>query len=106
MRALVLQHARTGPPALLGEWLTARAIPFDVHDASTGEPLPALDAYTMLASLGAAASPNDEHRPEVLAEADLMRDAIARDVPVLGLCFGGQMLAQVLGGAVERAPEA
>jgi GMP synthase-like glutamine amidotransferase len=106
MRALVLQHARTGPPALLGEWLAARGIPFDVHDASTGDPLPAIDAYTMLASLGAAASPNDEHRPEVLAEAGLMRAAIERGIPVLGLCFGGQMLAQVLGGAVERAPQA
>jgi GMP synthase-like glutamine amidotransferase len=105
MRALVLQHARTGPPALLGEWLDARQLPYDVHDASTGAPLPSLDAYTMLASLGAAASPNDAHRAEVVAEAALMREAIARDIPVLGLCFGGQMLALVLGGAVERAPK-
>ncbi|HEY6761606.1 MAG TPA: type 1 glutamine amidotransferase [Baekduia sp.] len=105
-RALVLQHARTGPPAVLGAWLDARAIPFDVHDASTGEPLPALDAYTLLASLGAAASPNDVDRPEVAAEEALTREAVARDIPVLGLCFGGQMLAKVLGGAVERAPRA
>jgi GMP synthase-like glutamine amidotransferase len=31
-------------------------------------------------------------------------EAVRRDVPVLGLCFGGQMLAKVLGGTIERAP--
>jgi GMP synthase-like glutamine amidotransferase len=30
---------------------------------------------------------------------------LARDIPMLGLCFGGQMLAAVLGGAIDRAPE-
>ena len=30
-----------------------------------------------------------------------MKDAVARDIPVLGLCFGGQMLASALGGTVE-----
>ena len=31
-----------------------------------------------------------------------MRTAVDADVPVLGLCFGGQMLARVLGGEVFR----
>jgi GMP synthase-like glutamine amidotransferase len=32
-----------------------------------------------------------------------MEDALARDIPVLGICFGGQHLARVLGGTVARA---
>ena len=31
-----------------------------------------------------------------------MEQAVQDDVPVLGLCFGGQMLARVLGGEVSR----
>jgi GMP synthase-like glutamine amidotransferase len=33
------------------------------------------------------------------------RSAISLGVPVLGICFGGQMLAAAVGGSVERAPE-
>jgi GMP synthase-like glutamine amidotransferase len=32
------------------------------------------------------------------------RAAMAAGVPVLGICFGGQMLAAAVGGRVERAP--
>ena len=30
--------------------------------------------------------------------------AVEKDIPVLGLCFGGEVLSAVLGGRVERAP--
>ena len=33
-----------------------------------------------------------------------MRQAVDADIPVLGLCFGGQMLARVLGAEVFRSP--
>jgi GMP synthase-like glutamine amidotransferase len=35
----------------------------------------------------------------------LLSKAVEDDVPVLGLCFGGQMLARVLGGEVRRGEE-
>ena len=34
-----------------------------------------------------------------------MKEALDEDVPVLGLCFGGQMLARVLGADVHRGTE-
>ena len=36
--------------------------------------------------------------PEVAAELAFVERAVERGIPVLGLCFGGQMLAKVLGG--------
>jgi GMP synthase-like glutamine amidotransferase len=36
-------------------------------------------------------------------EIALLREAVAADIPVLGICFGGQALAAALGGGVERA---
>lgn len=34
----------------------------------------------------------------------MVRTAHARGVPMLGVCFGGQLLAAALGGTVEQAP--
>ncbi len=39
----------------------------------------------------------------VAAEAALVRDVVARGIPLLGICFGAQVLAHALGGVVSRA---
>ena len=105
MRALVLQHGDSAPPALLGEWLDARGIPYDLHRTDRGAPLPGPAGYAFIASLGSKHSPRDTHEPTVAGVLGLLGRAIEQDVPVLGLCFGGQALAAVLGGTVEPAPE-
>jgi GMP synthase-like glutamine amidotransferase len=104
MKGLVLQHGEAGPPGLLGDWAAARGIAIDVHRVDLGEPFPALNGQRFVASLGSRHNPADTHVPTVAAELDFLADAVARDIPVLGLCFGGQMLATILGGSVERAP--
>jgi GMP synthase-like glutamine amidotransferase len=40
----------------------------------------------------------------VPGEIDALRAAVAANVPVLGLCFGGQALSVALGGGVEVMP--
>lgn len=41
-----------------------------------------------------------------LADAEaLLRELVAREVPYVGVCFGHQLLAQALGGSVERSPD-
>jgi GMP synthase-like glutamine amidotransferase len=104
-RALVLQHGDSGPPALLAEWLDERGIAYDVHRTYVGEPMPGPGGYSFVASLGSDRNPDDTHDPAVADELVLLERAVEQDVPVLGLCFGGQALAVVLGGSVERAPE-
>jgi len=103
--ALIRCHGETGPPGLLGEWLEARRIPYRVDrtwERGT-ETDPA--GYAFVASLGSKHSPRDAAAvPQVAAELELLERAVRSDVPVLGLCFGGQALAHLLGGTVERAP--
>jgi GMP synthase-like glutamine amidotransferase len=102
--ALIRRHGPWGPPALLEEWLQARGIPYRVEE--TWNPGAASDPtdYGFVASLGSKWSPRDAHVPAVAAEIELLQRAVEHDVPVLGLCFGGQVLAHVLGGTVEAAP--
>ena len=106
MNALILQHGSVppAPPALLADWAAARGIPLDIHRADLGEPLPELNGQAFVASLGSPHNP-DTPVPEVKAELAFLDRAIDRGIPVLGLCFGGQMLAKVLGGEIESAPQ-
>src|SRR3954470_1183635 len=97
---LVLQHGSLGPPGVLGDWLRDRGLRADVH-AAWSDPLPdRLEGYAAVASLGSQHSAADTDPAWIADEVALLRDAVERDVPVLGLCFGGQALALALGGGV------
>jgi GMP synthase-like glutamine amidotransferase len=104
MRALILEHIDSAPPGLLAEWLDARGLSYDVHRTYVGQPMPDPAGYAFIVSLGSDLNPRDTHDAAVAAELGLLRRAIDEDIPVLGLCFGGQALAAVLGGTVEPAP--
>jgi GMP synthase-like glutamine amidotransferase len=101
---LILQHGPAGPPDLLGEWLAERGIPYAVHHAWEAPP-PRVEGRPFLASLGSPDSAGPDGPPWVRDEIETMRRAVEAEVPVLGLCFGGQTLALALGGGVERASE-
>jgi GMP synthase-like glutamine amidotransferase len=102
---LILQHGLDGPPARFGDWLTDRGIPFIVHHAGE-RPAPDPQDHAFVASLGSerSAAESDGWVPE---EIETLRQAVAADVPVLGLCFGGQALSLALGGGIEtlQTPE-
>jgi GMP synthase-like glutamine amidotransferase len=105
LRAVILQHEDPTPPGLVTEWL-------DAHEASVETLRIDLDDrevdvadYDLIVSLGSEFAAFDDSRPFVPREAELMRRAVDADVPVLGLCFGGQMLARVLGAEVFRSSE-
>jgi len=63
--------------------------------------LPPLDGIDGIVSFGGIESVLDGG---LEAEAQLMRSAVAADVPVIGVCLGAQLLAHALGGKVVRRP--
>jgi GMP synthase-like glutamine amidotransferase len=100
-RLLVIEHGPYAPAGLLGDWAADRAL--DVHTVAlhSGELLPAA------VSLGAADAAYDDSVPWLAAELLFLDCLLAAEVPVLGICFGAQALARVLGARVYRlsAPE-
>ena len=102
--ALIRQHEEMAPPGLLVEWLRERGIPFEVHPSWLGAATPDFTNYSFVASLGSPYGPNDTHERAVVEELRLIEAAVEGELPVLGLCFGGEALSAVLGGSVERAP--
>jgi GMP synthase-like glutamine amidotransferase len=65
--------------------------------------LPPVGSYDLLVVLGSAASVYDQSVSWIADERAMVAEAVAGGVPVLGICFGGQLLAQVLGGSVAPA---
>lgn len=59
--------------------------------------------YAGLAFMGGPMSANDE-LPWVGPALALIGDAVRKDVPVLGHCLGGQLMAKAFGGSVRAAP--
>jgi GMP synthase (glutamine-hydrolysing) len=66
-----------------------------------GEQLPVASELSGLIVMGAPNGSADADAPEhLVGERQLIREAVARDIPVLGVCFGAQLLAVALGGSV------
>ena len=101
---LIRQHLESAPPGLLAAWLDRRGHAYEVSRSWLDGAAPDPGDYAFVASLGHDLGANDTHEPAVAAERELLARAVARGTPVLGLCYGGQVLAAVLGGRVARAP--
>src|ERR1700736_2787782 len=105
-RALVIQHESDAPSGLIGQWLVEHDVDVDVlridNDSRIVEPR----GYELIVSLGSDSAAYDDSLPFVAREQLLLRQAVGEGVPVLGVCFGGQLLARALGGTVSRARRA
>lgn len=102
---LVVQDPATGA-GLFPEALACLGLPaVCLFPASEGqEPVgKTLDDVNLLVLLGGPGSLVDGHE-SWRWEIDLARNAMARGTPVLGVCFGAQLLSVALGGRVRRGP--
>jgi GMP synthase (glutamine-hydrolysing) len=89
----------------LGEALERSGLPWERRQAWS-EDVGALDARDLggiVVMGGEMNALDDEHYPYLAREVVLLNDALARDVPVLGICLGGQLLARALGARVTPA---
>lgn len=111
MRALIICHDRLSTPERVGDYLETRGVslePFvvveDMDHPEVTVTFPDRDGYDLIVVMGAPWSAYDPAlqgwvRPEV----DFVRHHLDRDTPVLGICFGAQIMSTSLGGTVSAA---
>jgi GMP synthase-like glutamine amidotransferase len=103
VRGVVLQNESDAPPGVLGAWLRDRRLEAELVEVwDAGLPTDPL-AFEWIVALGAANSVSDHEPGWIPAQVEFLRTAIDGDVPVLGICFGGQALSVALGGELSAA---
>ncbi|MHB1234650.1 MAG: type 1 glutamine amidotransferase [Microbacteriaceae bacterium] len=117
MRALFVQHDHVSPTGPVSARLREHG--FDVDEVTVVDQgnfrtpnvlfeFPSLVDYDLIVPMGAPWGAWDDEcignwlQPEI----SWIRRAIEQNIPVLGICFGGQLMARALGGTVGRAPAA
>lgn len=97
----IIQNDPQVPPGNIAENLDAAGILYAVHHPYAGDPLPELRDVSALIVMGGAMGANDDSRHPFLRDLKIfIKTAVLADVPYLGVCLGGQLLAAALGAQV------
>ncbi len=105
-RVLLIENDERDPVGPLGEWLRAAGLQLVMCRPFAGDPVPTdLSGYAGLIAMGGRVSADaDDLAPWLPAERALLAEAVATEVPTLGVCLGHQLLALATGGRVGRNP--
>jgi GMP synthase-like glutamine amidotransferase len=105
MRVHVFQHVPFEGLGSIGAWLDERRATVGCTRFFAGDKVPPLNRVDLLITMGGPMSVNDEQDlPWLKEEKQAIRDAIASDVSVLGVCLGAQLIASALGSRVYANP--
>jgi GMP synthase-like glutamine amidotransferase len=103
MRVLVIMHVESEGPGVFGELLHAAGAEVRVARLHLGDALPEPRELDAALSMGGPMNVYEEQRyPFLRDETVFLQGAAARDLPVLGICLGAQMIAKAAGAAVTK----
>jgi GMP synthase-like glutamine amidotransferase len=99
---VILRHAPTEGPGYFAVYLETHGIPWQLVAIDQGERVPDdTREYCGIAYMGGPMSVNDD-LSWIRQELALIQSAVQREVPVIGHCLGGQLIAKALGASVSR----
>lgn len=106
MRIIYLQHVPYEGPGTIAAWAADNGFEFAGRHLYRGDAAPAPGDADALVIMGGPMSVHDEREhPWLQAEKQRIGEWIDADKPVLGICLGGQLIANVMGAPVTRNPE-
>ncbi|HZV63066.1 MAG TPA: type 1 glutamine amidotransferase [Methylophilaceae bacterium] len=101
---IIFRHAATEGPGFLATFLDERNIPWQLVKIDAGEAVPdSIESYSGMVLMGGPMSVNDD-LPWIAPLVMRIREAVQKDVPLLGHCLGGQLISKALGGEVRGNP--
>lgn len=101
---LVLQHIECEDLGTIGTAMSRRAIGHRYVRLFDGEPVPLdIEKYSGLIILGGPMNVYEEDKfPFLKYEDVLIKKAIHKNYPILGICLGGQLIAKATGARVKK----
>ncbi len=103
-RALLVANERLAAGGFVGDELEQRGYRFTVVAREHPGTWPQLDGAELVLVLGSDWHAHEPERQDtVIAESALLAAAHRRAMPVLGICYGAQLLSHSLGGTVRPA---
>jgi GMP synthase (glutamine-hydrolysing) len=105
MRILAMVHQRDAGPGVLAETIRSRGNDLDTWlPAEEAEPPADPLGYDGAIVLGGAVHPDERRRTAWMrTEVGLLEELLAREMPLLGVCLGAQLLAAAAGAEPRRA---
>jgi GMP synthase (glutamine-hydrolysing) len=107
MRILSVVHEADADSGVFADEAAARGHELEEWVPSGGALARPLDEYDALIAFGGGIHADQEDlHPWLSRVLDLLRTALDSELPTLGICLGGQVLARIAGGRVGPAPRA
>lgn len=98
----IFQHDPLQRPGYLLQFLDKLGLPSQIIRPCEGDDVPrSARLFSGIVVLGSDASVNDTDG-WIERELRIAKDAVACDIPLLGHCFGAQLMARALGATVQR----
>ncbi len=104
---LILQHIACEGPGSLGSFLESKGVCFEYRQLANGDKVPSsLKDYSALICLGGPMNVDEEDKyPFLKDEKRLLKEAIQKDFPTLGVCLGAQLIARAANALVKAGSQ-
>ena len=106
MKITCLKHVSFEGPASIADWANQHGHTIETVEVYLNETLPTVDSFDMLLVMGGPMNIYQyEEHPWLVAEKALIGAAIQAGKRVVGICLGGQLIADVMGAPVTRGKQ-